>query len=128
VSLDAIPLTPSAKIDREALPPPGRERPALANAYAPPSTPLEVRLCELWADVLRVDGIGTTDPFVELGGDSLLASALVARALRAFAVEVPLAALLGAGTIRDMAMLILAHQVTALASAQRTQVEQLLSD
>ncbi len=71
VFLDELPLTPSGKIDRNALPDPVAERPALADAYVAPRDALELRLARVFQDILRVQTVGVTDNFFELGGDSL---------------------------------------------------------
>ncbi|WP_370683506.1 amino acid adenylation domain-containing protein [Pseudomonas syringae pv. atrofaciens] len=76
VGLDALPLTQNGKVDRKALPAP--DLAALANlAYQAPSTALEERLADLWAEVLEVGKIGRHDSFFELGGHSLSAIRLV---------------------------------------------------
>ena len=69
--LDALPLTPRAKVDRAALPAPEEERPDLAEAYVPPSGPVEELLGEVWSRVLKLDRVGRHDNFFDLGGDSI---------------------------------------------------------
>ena len=73
VFLDALPLTPSGKVDRRALPAPGRSRPDLTTPFVPPSNETEVRLAQIWAELLELDEVGVDDDFFGLGGDSLLA-------------------------------------------------------
>ncbi|EGH09032.1 non-ribosomal peptide synthetase SyfB, partial [Pseudomonas amygdali pv. morsprunorum str. M302280] len=76
VGLDALPLTQNGKVDRKALPAPDMD--ALATAiYQAPSSVLEERLAQLWAEVLEVGRIGRHDSFFELGGHSLSAIRLV---------------------------------------------------
>ncbi|OUM08507.1 non-ribosomal peptide synthetase [Pseudomonas syringae] len=76
VGLDALPLTQNGKVDRKALPAPDMD--ALANVvYQAPSSALEERLAQRWAEVLEVGRIGRHDSFFELGGHSLLAIRLV---------------------------------------------------
>ncbi len=69
--LDALPLTPRAKVDRAALPAPEEERPDLAEAYVPPSGPVEEFLAGAWSRALKLDRVGRHDNFFELGGDSI---------------------------------------------------------
>ncbi len=71
VFLDALPLTPRAKVDRAALPAPEEERPDLAEAYVPPSGPVEELLAGVWCKTLKLDRVGRHDNFFELGGDSI---------------------------------------------------------
>ncbi|HYN84436.1 MAG TPA: amino acid adenylation domain-containing protein [Pyrinomonadaceae bacterium] len=80
VTLDALPLTPNGKVDRKALPAPDESRPELKRAYEPPATPAERLLADIWAQLLRLDRVGTNDNFFELGGDSILAIQVIARA------------------------------------------------
>ena len=76
VVLDALPLTPSGKVDTKALPQaPLRQRP-----FEPPAGAAEVALAPLWASVLGVSRVGRNDDFFELGGNSILALQIVSRA------------------------------------------------
>lgn len=74
--LESLPLTPSGKVDRLALPPPSR--PA-AEGTAAPRTPQEQALGRIFAAVLGVENVGIHDSFYDLGGHSLLAAELVGR-------------------------------------------------
>ena len=81
VILDALPLTPNGKIDRRALPEPDRAE--AQAAYAAPSNEIEMRLAEIWQEILKVDPIGVYDNFFALGGDSILAIQVISRARKA---------------------------------------------
>ncbi|MET0396779.1 MAG: amino acid adenylation domain-containing protein, partial [Longimicrobiaceae bacterium] len=79
VELDDFPLTPGGKLDRRALPDPAAGD-APGRAYAPPRTPTERLLAEVWSAVLGVARVGIHDPFFELGGDSIVATRVAAAA------------------------------------------------
>ncbi len=101
VRLDALPLTPSGKVDRRALPvpdaAPAEERPVEAR------TPVEEVLAGIWADVLRVEHVGSADNFFHLGGHSLLATVVVARIQEVLGVRLPLSAFFTAPTVAELA-------------------------
>jgi len=67
VTLAALPLTPSGKIDRRALPAPGTARPDLEGVFVTPRSLLEEVLAAIWADVLGLERVGVIDNFFELG-------------------------------------------------------------
>jgi amino acid adenylation domain-containing protein len=106
VSLDALPVTPSGKIDRHRLP----ESPASMTHpgdYAPPTNPLELLIVKIWEDLLGARGIGVNADFFELGGDSLRAAAFVTELERASGRALSPSALLEASTAQGLARLIL---------------------
>jgi amino acid adenylation domain-containing protein/non-ribosomal peptide synthase protein (TIGR01720 family) len=106
VTLDALPLTPSGKLDRRRLPAPERARPELEQVLVAPRTPLEAELARLWSEVLSIDLVGIHDDFFELGGHSLLATQLVSRMRDRFQVELPLRELFEARTVAGVAAVI----------------------
>ena len=83
VILDDLPITPNGKIDRAALPPPSHADRHKAETYVSPRNHAERVLCDIWAQVLGMDRVSVADRFVDLGGDSLLAMLVAARALEA---------------------------------------------
>ena len=103
VALDRLPLNANNKIDRGALPLPAGTRPFIEASFVTPRTPLEATLAAIWAEVLGLDRVGVHDPFLELGGDSLLATRVVARVRDALDVEMPVRVLLESPTIAAMA-------------------------
>jgi amino acid adenylation domain-containing protein len=72
VVLERIPLTPSGKADRRALPAPGAAPARAARERVPPRTPAEKAVAAIWAEVLHRDDIGAEDNFFTVGGHSLL--------------------------------------------------------
>ncbi|HEY4464979.1 MAG TPA: amino acid adenylation domain-containing protein, partial [Streptosporangiaceae bacterium] len=81
VTLDALPLTVSGKVDRRALPAPDVR--ADQKVFVAPRTPSEAELAGIWAGLLGADQVGVADNFFELGGDSILSIQVVARARQA---------------------------------------------
>ena len=75
--IEAIPMTPSGKADRKALPDPEL---TAVGVYTPPQTGTEKALCAIFAEVLGVKRVGIHDNFFASGGDSILALQIVARA------------------------------------------------
>jgi acyl-coenzyme A synthetase/AMP-(fatty) acid ligase len=100
VLLDALPMTTSGKVQHKALPPPDRMR-AGADDFVAPRTPLEVAMAGLWAEVLRLEKIGTLDNFFAMGGHSLLGMMLISRVSAAFQVELPLRTLFTSPTVAE---------------------------
>lgn len=89
VSLDALPLTPSGKIDRRALPAPaGADAPT--RGFAAPVGEMETTVAAIWKELLRVERVGRDDDFFELGGHSLIATRMVSRLRDRLGCEVPL--------------------------------------
>src|SRR5262249_14580157 len=83
VQLDALPLTRSGKVNRQALPAPEVERTDLGSDYVAPTNRVEEMLIGIWSKVLGVEKVGVHDNFFELGGDSILSLQIVARARQA---------------------------------------------
>ena len=103
VALDALPLNPSGKVDRKALPAPPSERPELERAYEAPRDPLEERLAGLWAELLGVGRVGIHDNFFELGGDSIQGAMFINRLQRELGRIVYVMALFDAPTVAELA-------------------------
>ncbi|HET8797992.1 MAG TPA: amino acid adenylation domain-containing protein, partial [Thermoanaerobaculia bacterium] len=89
VVMDAFPLTPNGKLDRNALPAPDAAALA-AQEHVPPQGELEETLAAIWKELLGVERIGRDDQFFELGGHSLLAVQLLSRIRVTLGVDVAL--------------------------------------
>jgi amino acid adenylation domain-containing protein len=100
VFLDALPLTPNRKVDRKALPEPGREEPREAAA---PWTPIEELLAAVWSEVLATDRIGPEDDFFALGGHSLRITQVLARVREICGVELPVRSVFESSTLAGLA-------------------------
>ncbi|RAL24606.1 non-ribosomal peptide synthetase [Thermoflavimicrobium daqui] len=71
LTIDKLPLTPSGKVNRQALPIPATARPMLRTEYIAPETEMERKLAAIWCEILDLDEVGANDNFFELGGSSL---------------------------------------------------------
>ncbi|HEX8242611.1 MAG TPA: amino acid adenylation domain-containing protein, partial [Longimicrobium sp.] len=111
VALEALPLTPSGKVDRRALPAP--EWSGGEAGYVAPRTPVEEALAGIWAEVLRLERVGVHDDFFALGGHSLLIMRVVSRAREVFGAELPVRTLFEAPTIDRLARVFPAPSVHA---------------
>ncbi|WP_112264135.1 non-ribosomal peptide synthase/polyketide synthase [Lentzea terrae] len=76
VELESLPLTPSGKVDRRALPEPK----FASREFVAPRTEREELLARTWAEALGIETVGAEDNFFALGGDSILSMQVVARA------------------------------------------------
>jgi amino acid adenylation domain-containing protein len=103
VFLDSIPLTQNGKVDRKALPAPSQGDTSTDREFVAPRTDTEKALAEIWAKLLKVDRIGIHDDFFDLGGHSLMAMKAVSQIGEMFEVNLPLAVLLEAPTIAELA-------------------------
>ena len=93
--LDAMPLSPSGKLDRRALPEPVWH----VREHVEPQTELEQRIAAIWRDVLGQPRISLRDDFFALGGHSLLATQIVSRVRQACDVELALHTLFDASEL-----------------------------
>ncbi len=102
VKLETLPLNPSGKVDRAALPAPNAENTLRDSSFVAPRTPIEERLAAMLALLLDLDRVGVEDNFFLLGGHSLLGTQLIARVRDAFAVELSLRTLFDAPTVSKL--------------------------
>ncbi len=105
MDLPQLPRLPNGKIDRKNLPIPDKKERHSATAHAP-FTATQIRLAQIWEDVLNVSSIRVEDDFFNLGGHSLTATQVVSRVRQVFQVELPLGSLFEAPTISALAEVI----------------------
>ncbi|MFO0758294.1 MAG: non-ribosomal peptide synthase/polyketide synthase [Byssovorax sp.] len=101
VPLLALPIGPTGKVDRKALPAP--EARAGLGVTVAPRDPIEDLLVGIWEDVLEIPEVGIFDDFFDLGGHSLLATQVMGRIAAVLGVEIPLQALFEAPTVAGLA-------------------------
>jgi amino acid adenylation domain-containing protein len=104
VSMEALPLNTSGKVDRRALPAP--EAPQSSSAFVAPRTPTEGALARLWQEVLGLKQVGVHERFLDLGGHSLTAMRFLSRLRAQMGVSLSFRDLLRAATIEKLALLV----------------------
>ncbi|MFZ3013876.1 MAG: phosphopantetheine-binding protein, partial [Nitrospira sp.] len=107
IVLEALPRTPSGKVDRTALPRAEESDVRGRVVYAAPRTAIEEVLTMLWADVLNRDQVGIHDDFFELGGHSLTVTRLVSKIREIFTISIPLRTLFETPTVSGLSERIL---------------------
>jgi amino acid adenylation domain-containing protein len=103
VTLNALPLTPSGKVNHRALPAPERSNGGATGEDIQPINLLELELIRIWQRLFQRDDIGRQDNFFALGGHSLLATRLTAEIDKLLSYKLPIAALFQSPTIESLA-------------------------
>lgn len=103
MEVEALPLTPSGKLDRKALSTLEGRRVDTAREYVEPEQGLEMLLAEEWRKALRRERVGRFDDFFAIGGHSLLAVSICHGLQERLGREVPLHWFLGHPTIAGLA-------------------------
>src|SRR5262249_4839116 len=106
IRLGALPVTPSGKVDRSALPAPSEGRAEPDQSSLAPRTDLERQLARMWEEVLEVRPVGVTVTFGELGGSSLQIADVLLRVRRELGKNLPMLALSRGITIERLAALL----------------------
>jgi amino acid adenylation domain-containing protein len=105
-------LTPSGKINTRQLPAPDLSS-ILGESYVAPTNPVEIALCDIWAQILGLDQVGINDDFFSLGGHSLLATQVLSRVRDQLEINLPLKYLFRYPTAEELGQVICALQATA---------------
>ncbi len=112
--LDAMPLGPSGKLDRRALPEPQWQ----VREHVEPASALEQQIAGIWREVLGLARIGLRDDFFALGGHSLLATQIISRTRQTCDVELPLRTLFEASELGAFAEQVRLIQASGQANRQ----------
>lgn len=103
--IETVPLTPSGKVDRKALP----EMTYARKEPVQPADETERALRSIWELTLNASGIGVEDDFFQLGGHSLLAVRLTAAISKEYGIDIPLRSFFSEPTVRGCARLVRRH-------------------
>ena len=108
IVLDEFPLNANGKIDRQELPDPAAERVGRTAGRAP-SGPVEERIAAIWCRLLDLESVGADEEFFGIGGNSLIATQVIAEVRRTFDTRLSLREWLEASTIAQLADAIERH-------------------
>ncbi|MGI5346813.1 non-ribosomal peptide synthetase [Streptomyces sp. CA-250714] len=123
LTLDALPLTPSGKVDRARLPAPREGETELAE----PRGPLEEEVLRLWREVFPAARLGVTSDFFLAGGTSMAASRLASRIRESFGVAFPVRAVFDHRTVADQCAVIERRVVEEISQMTEEEIEQELN-
>jgi amino acid adenylation domain-containing protein len=124
--MDALPLTASGKIDRNALPVPAHQ--LRDDEYIAPRTPAEERMTRILATLLRLERVGVNENFFLLGGNSLLGAQVIARVRDTFGVELTLLSLFDHPTVSGLSAEIERLLVAKLGAMSEDEAERLAAE
>lgn len=110
VALKEFPLTPNAKIDRNAFPKPNPKKASANVKNALPRTKNEQLISSIWSNALGLEDLKTDDDFFELGGHSLLAVKVMVAIEKETGKRLPLSTLFENSTIEKLAKQLVANQ------------------
>jgi len=114
IRLEKLPVSATGKVNRRALPKPGKARPGLGTAYVRPRNRIEEQLVAVWAEVLSIDGIGVLDNLLDLGGHSLALSSIISRVRLKIDSQIPASALFECSTVAAMAARVAEYRAPGL--------------
>ncbi|MEA5624441.1 alpha/beta fold hydrolase, partial [Nostoc sp. UHCC 0251] len=105
VILESMPLTPSGKVDRRALPAQDLHS-SNSDKYIAPRNQVELELTQIWSRILKINKVGVKDNFFDLGGHSLLTPYLMAQIKKQFDKDIAIASLYQNPTIEQLATIV----------------------
>ncbi len=123
VVLEALPLIPNGKVDRQALPVPEQRHSEPETAFVTPQTPIEKELANIWSEVLNIEQVGIYDNFFDIGGHSLIATQLMSRVRTRLGVEIPLRELFGSPTIKELSEIV---ELALVANSSSPKIDEML--
>ena len=94
-----------------------RQQLPLPRPYLAPRNETEHQIAEIWRDALTMDNVGVEDSYNDLGGDSTTAAIIFALIEETFAIKIPMATLINAPTIAQLAPIVDQLAATARSSA-----------
>ncbi|QHD87007.1 amino acid adenylation domain-containing protein [Gordonia sp. JH63] len=97
--LPSMPLNPAGKVDRKALPAPVIE----TADFVPAAGDTEAAIAVVFADVLGMDEVSVVESFFDLGGNSLGATKVAARLSAELGIDIPVATVFAAPSVRELA-------------------------
>jgi len=127
VSLQALPVAASGKVNRSALPEPTEENILREETFLSPRTPTEQRVAAIVASLLGLPQVGLNDNFFYLGGNSLFGTQVIARLRDAFHVELPLLTLFDHPTVVDLAAAVERLMLANLDAMSEEEAQRLLA-
>jgi amino acid adenylation domain-containing protein len=104
--LDRLPLGANGKVDRAALPDPGRLDREAGTEFVAPGDDLERLVAQVWSEALGIDPVGAHDDFFAIGGHSLQAAQIVAELKERLGRDVPLKDMFAEPTVAGLARLL----------------------
>jgi amino acid adenylation domain-containing protein len=131
VALPALPLTPTAKVDRAALPAPQWGASPSAADRVQPRNPVEATLAAIWSDLLATEEpVGVHDNVFAAGGHSLTATRFVARVADTYGVNLPVHHVFASPTVAELAGLVSAdpHFGSDTGSSHHAELDALSDD
>lgn len=124
VKLDALPLLPNGKVDRQALPAAEAHRLESRAPFIAPSTSIEIALANIWVEILGVEQAGIDDNFFYSGGHSLRAMQMVSRVRLQFGIDLQLRDFFMSPTIRGLTNLV---EEALIANSSSENIDELLA-